>query len=964
MAITSKLRHRCGLAILAVSASMALAVACHTVPPPRASQEAAAGQPTTASTAEARRWVDRQLASMTLREKAAQMIMIRAYGQHQHPRSAVHRQLLDAVGKDRIGGIVVFDSDIGSLPPLLAELQDSAQIPLLVAADLERGAAFRIRRGTVPLPYAMAIGATGSEDLAETAGVITGREARALGIHWVFAPVADVNITPTNPVINVRSFGEDPEQVARLTAAFVRGARSAGVLTTAKHFPGHGDTTVDSHDALPTVAVDRERLDAVELKPFRAAIDAGVDAIMLGHLAVPALDASGTPASLSVPMVDGLLRGEMGFRGLVVTDAMEMKGVRADWPGLAVVQAVAAGADMVLLPPDHRLAIDALERAVADGTLPEARIEDAARRVLESKARLGLHHARKPRPTALREDIARPEDMAHAEAIARASITLVRNRGGILPLHAETPLRILHLTLTDGRSTSTASTVQAGLTARGISTERFRFGPEITDASIDLVIEAVGGASHILVSAVFSATSSGLSASQRALLDRLDDAPAPLIVLSLDSPYVLTALPDVPVYLCTYGSVEMGQRAAVAGLFGEADIDGTLPVSLPGHHSRGHGIVLPRWSMTLATPEAGKPSKGAFDALDRMLDEYVAQRAFPGGVVAIGQGGDLLHLRPFGRLSYAPNAQPVTQDTLYDLASLTKVVATTTMAMMLLDDERLTLDARVQSFLPHFTGADKDRVTLRHLLTHSAGVDWWAPLYETLSGADAYQNHVQGMDLVAVPGTTTRYSDLGLILLGAVLERAAGMSLDRFVEQRVFTPLGMTDTQFNPPKALLDRIAPTEVDAIWRQRLVHGEVHDENARALGGVAPHAGLFATAGDLARFAQMLINRGTFEHQRLISRETIALFTRRAGLVEGSDRALGWDTKSAEGSSAGSLFSPKSFGHTGFTGTSMWIDPERDMFVILLTNRVHPTRENRLIRAVRPAVADAAVRAVEGL
>ena len=358
-------------------------------------------------------------------------------------------------------------------------------------------------------------------------------------------------------------------------------------------------------------------------------------------------------------------------------------------------------------------------------------------------------------------------------------------------------------------------------------------------------------------------------------------------------------------------------------------------------------------------PEDAGFRSGALEEVDRLLESFRERRAFPGGVLAVGHQGVLVYLHPFGRLTYDADAPAVTADTLYDLASLTKVVATTTMAMILVDEGRLDLDAPVQKFLPGFQGPGKEAVTVRHLLTHSSGLDATAPLYKELRGRAAFVERIEKMDLVYPPGSRSVYSDLGIILLGEILERVAGRPLDVFARERIFEPLGMHDTIFRPPAELRPRIAPTENDP-WRGRVVRGEVHDENAFAMGGIAPHAGLFSTAGDLARFAQMLLNGGILDGRRIVSRETVELFTRKAE-IPGTDRALGWDTKSAEGSSAGTLFSPRSFGHTGFTGTSIWIDPDRQLFVILLTNRVYPTRENQLIREARPAVADAVARAL---
>jgi CubicO group peptidase (beta-lactamase class C family) len=439
-------------------------------------------------------------------------------------------------------------------------------------------------------------------------------------------------------------------------------------------------------------------------------------------------------------------------------------------------------------------------------------------------------------------------------------------------------------------------------------------------------------------------------------------AARPLVMVSYGSPYLLRQVPEAQAFVCAYGWAESSQRAAIGALFGEYPVTGKLPVTLPGFCTFGQGLEMPRREMTLqkvAPEQAGFRAEG-LAALDRVMQAAVAEKAFPGGVVAVGKDSSLVYLKPYGRLSYDADAPPVREDTLYDLASLTKVIGTTTMAMILVDEGKLDLSKPVSAFLPRFRGGAKDKVTVEQLLTHSAGLDWWAPLFEEVKGKEAYLERIQAMDLKYEPGTKSVYSDLGVILLGEVLERVAGEPLDAFVRRRVLDPLGMKETRYRPGPELLARIAPTEIDTKWRKRLVHGEVHDENAVALGGIAPHAGLFGTAPELARFAQMLLNGGVYDHQRIVSRETVERFTRRAEVPD-SSRALGWDTPSAN-SSAGDLFSRRSFGHTGFTGTSMWMDPDRKLFVILLTNRVHPTRENNAIREVRRAVADAVVRALE--
>jgi beta-N-acetylhexosaminidase len=934
------------------------AAAVATVAPP-----APAPASPVASPAPSYHWARDTLRRMTLEEKVGQMVGVRAFGLYQHPRAEEARRLRQAVRDLRVGALVVFESEVESLPHQLNSLQNTAKVPLLVAADMERGLSFRVRRGVVPLPYAMAVGATRSEEAARFEGEVTAREGRALGIHWALAPVADVNNNPDNPVINIRSFGEDPDLVSRLSAAFVQGARGGGLLTTVKHFPGHGDTSVDTHLHLAQIDGDRARLEAVELLPFRRSVAAGVDSVMLGHIAVPALDPSGAPATLSAPLATNLLRKDLGFTGLIVTDALEMAGVRGAWTGEAAIRAVQAGADMVLLPPEPEVAIQSLVRAVKEGQLTEARIDTSVRRILEAKERLGLHKRRLVDPSAIASGVGRPEDVERALDLARRSITVVRNEGDVLPLKAEDRLRILHLVLSsDARNDAIQGIPEAELQARRVPAETVYLGPAVSEARADDIVARSRDYTHVLAScfvrvAAFRGTADMADGHAR-LLTRLREAGRPVIVVSFGSPYLLRQFPDVPVYVAAYGGAESSQRAAVSALFGEHPVEGRLPVTLPGLYPYGHGLSLPRRDMALrhAPPEAAGFRPDGFAELDRVVAQAMEAHVFPGAVVAVGKDSVLAYLRAYGHLTYDPGAPAVQDDTIYDLASLTKVIVTTTAAMILVDEGRLDLAKPVSAFLPAFRGGAKDRVTVAHLLAHSAGTEAVSPLYKELKGKAAYLQRIQAMDLAYEPGTRSVYSDLGVMLLGEILERVAGEPLDAFARRRILDPLGMSDTLFRPGAALLPRIAPTEQDP-WRGRLIRGEVHDENAFAMGGVAPQAGLFGTADDLARFAQMLLNGGVYDHHRLVSREVVDRFTRPAGLPPGSSRALGWDTPSGA-STAGSRASPHAFGHTGFTGTSMWMDPDRGLFVILLSNRVHPTREPTAVRIndVRRAVADA--------
>ena len=909
----------------------------------------------------AKAWVESTLAELSLEEKAAQMVMVWIQGYYLNPQSEELARAVETVRDLGVGGLIMSTSEVETLPRLINDLQRQASLPLIIAADVERGMSFRVRRSTVPVPSAMAIGATGSTEAARWVGEITAREGRALGIHWAFAPVADVNNNPANPIINIRSFGENPEDVAAMVEAFIEGAREGGMLTTVKHFPGHGDTSTDSHLTRPVVTANRERLESVELVPFKRAIEAGVDAVMPAHVAVPALDPSGAPATLSEPISNGLLREELGFDGLVVTDALDMAGVRPAWEGEAAIAAMRAGADVLLMPHNPKVTVQAVVRAVRNGLISEERVDTSVRRILSAKARLGLHERRLVDRADLDQGVALPDDLERAQRVAESSITVVRNDGSVLPLAGDRPMHLLHLVLSSGYGGSAVyGPARSAISARRVRTTTRVFGPEVSLETADEIVEESAGYSHVLVSA-FVPGSGRLSQQQIDLIRRLERSDLPVVLVSFGSPYLLTQLPEIPAYVCAYGFASSSQRAAVAAIFGEIDTTGTLPVTIPGLYEPGHGIELARREMTLplVSPEEAGFRPDGLAELDAVVNGFIEQGAFPGAVVAVGHKGKLAHLEGYGHLTYADDAPEVTPETIYDLASVTKVVATTTAAMILVDEGALDLDKPVQDFLPGFIGEGKDKVTVRDLLTHSSGLTSGGALYREAKGWDEFVERIQVMDLEYEPGSKSVYSDYGMILMGEIVQRVAAEPLADFVHRRVFEPLGMSETGYLPAENKLPRIAPTEDDP-WRGYVVRGEVHDENTHAMGGIAPHAGLFSTAGDLARYAQMILNGGVLEHRRIVSRGVVEEFSRRSS-VPGSERAIGWDTKSPERSSAGRFFSPRSFGHLGYTGTSMWIDPERELFVILLSNRVHPTRENILIRKARPAVADAVVMAL---
>jgi beta-N-acetylhexosaminidase len=922
--------------------------------------------------------VDSIVASLSLEEKVAQMIMVRAYGHYVSEESDPFRRLARLVGTRKIGGIIMAQGDVYEEAMLTNRLQQLAKIPLLVGADFERGVAMRVRRGT-PFPDAMAVGAARQPELAYRMGLAIAEEARALGIHQNYAPVADINSNPLNPVINTRAFSDDPALVRAMVLAFIRGTMDGRCVATLKHFPGHGDTGSDSHLELPTLNLTRGRLDSVELSSFRAAIDSGVGSVMIAHLAIPALDSLGLPASLSHAMVDGLLRTTLGFKGLVVTDAMGMQAIARNFrPDTAALLAVKAGIDMILVSPDEDAAAQAIVRAVRNGEIREERINASVRRILRTKQWLGLDRRRFVDLDSIANTVANSAHRTLAKEMCREGVTLVRNTGGLVPLAVNGTGRIAAILISDNEENRTdvnrpgfpltsepyGQYLLQLLRRRAGNVESSRLTPSSTqaetDASLALVRKSDVALLCLFVKVRTSSGRIGLPDELRRFVDRVQETRTPLVICLFGTPYIATQFPAARAILCAYGDNEDQMEASAEALFGEIPLHGRLPVTVSGTMPIGTGIELPQSQLRRDDPAAAGFSPEDLAHVDDIVEHAIADSAFPGAQVAVIRGGMLIYNRSFGSLTYGAGAQPVDAATRYDCASLTKVVATTTAMMRLYDLKKYNLDDPVGVYLPEFSRNEKSTVTIRHLLLHRAGFPPFRQLWKICPDAHSAIDSALATPLVAKPGDSTIYSDLGMIALGKLVEKFSGMPLDSFVRREIFDPLHMCHTGFRPDTTVRERIAPTELDTAWRKRLVQGSVHDENAALLGGVAGHAGLFSTASDLAVFMQMLLNRGVYGGRRYISEGTIYEFLARK--APGQERWLGWDMWSMSGSSGGTLLSPSSYGHTGFTGTSLWADPARNLAVVFLTNRVYPTRANLRLLRIRPALHDAVIHALQ--
>jgi len=928
-------------------------------------------------TPEQAKWVETTLRQMSLQEKVGQILFTTYHGSFTPADSAAYANMMHDVSDLHVGGFITIthSSPLGIVKSqayptaaLANQLQSKSKLPLLIGADFERGTAMRVDEGT-SFPTAMAVAAAGDPKDAYTMGKVTALEARAVGVQWIYAPDADVNNNPANPIINTRSFGENPERVSAFVTEFIRGVQENGGLATAKHFPGHGDTAADSHIDLPVIKADRARLDQLELVPFRAAIAAGVGSIMTAHLNVPALEPDpNTPATLSSNILNNLLRKQLGFQGLVVTDAMDMGGITVRFaPGDAAVRAFLAGADALLMPPVPDAVYDALLSAAQAGQISPERLDASVLRILQAKARLGLNTSRLVDLDALDVRFGSEASQAEAQEISDRGITLLRDSAKRLPLDGSKPTRGLLVCLYADPEPYPGEDLERELRTRFDSLVTLRADTRFVKADTLKLPPPDTYDTAILALFVRVSDRKGdvdVPQDQLPLIQQVYKTGKPVISVGLGSPYLIERFPQAETWISAFGISDVAQISIARALFGQIPIRGHLPVTIPGVDLKaGFGVQLPANPMTLQPMDVRGETQ--LQPAFPVVENAIADKAFPGATLAVGYRGKV-SLHAFGKLSYDAKSSIAKPDTMYDIASLTKVVVTTTLVEKLLEGDfpiTLNLDAPIDRYLPEWVNGPQPewrrKVTVRNLMTHTSGLPPFKEYWRTSKGKQDTLQRIFSEPLEYEPGTKVVYSDLGIILMAEIIQRLTGKPLDVLANEYIFNPLGMKNSMYNPPKKLWPEIAPTEIDKELRHRLVQGEVHDENAYAIGGVSGHAGVFSTAPDLAAFCQMLLNGGIYAHQRILKRATIAEFTAPQPLAKNA-RTLGWVVPT-EGSSSGHYFSSHSYGHTGFTGTTIWIDPDRQLFVVLLTNRVHPTRENHKIAEVRPAVHDAVMKAL---
>ncbi|MDR8390509.1 serine hydrolase [Aliifodinibius sp. S!AR15-10] len=909
--------------------------------------------------------VEGVLNQMSLREKIGQLFVTYANGYFFNEDSEAFQDLEEKVQKYHVGGIIFSSGNVYGQAVLHNKLQAMSKLPLWVTQDMEFGAAMRVSRTTYLSP-AMGIAATQNPEYAYWAGKITAREAKALGVHQIFAPVLDVNNNPDNPVINVRSFSGDPKTVSTFGNAFINGVQSEGVVSTAKHFPGHGDTDVDSHLSLPVINHGYMRLDTLELVPFKAAIDGGIASIMSAHIAFPKISSNGTPGTLNEQILNRILLDSLNFNGLVVTDGLEMRGISSRYsPGETVVKALKAGADLMLLSPDEITAINEIVQAVHMGNISEERIDRSVRKLLAWKKQHGLFEDRMVDLDQLDKKINTRQHQLIADEIARKSLTVVKNEGDILPIRPYKYPEVMVLSIADDISGDTGSYFARQLKEYHPNVTFHVYDRRTSEEEKREIRQDAREADLIIFGSfiyVRSAQPMQLSSEQFDFLKELANGTKPSLLVAFGNPYIVRDLSATDAQVMAWSARSDQVRNTVPALFGASHINGRMPINIPGHYKIGDGIEIPQTTIRKDEPGTVGLSHNALRKVDDIMRQAVFDSTFPGGTVTVLKNGVIAHQKSYGYHTY-DKLKPVEPTDIYDLASLTKVVATTTAIMRLVDEGKVELDDKVSKYIPEFRQVDKSEITIHNLLSHNSGLPPFRVYVDSLKDREKLIQAVKEEPLIYETGTEYQYSDLGFILLAEIVEQVSGSRIDQYIRKEMFYTMGMNSTFFNPSlkgQWISSRIPPTEVDTVFRKDTVHTVVHDERAFYMNGIAGHAGLFSNGTDLAVYAQMLLNGGTYGGRRYLSEDVIQKFTTRQSNT--SNRGLGFDRKSPDFSTAGTLTSDRTFGHTGFTGTSIWIDPERNLSIIILTNRVHPYRSyGHNISKIRAAVADAVVSSI---
>ncbi len=954
------------------------------------------------SSLSADQWVDSIFKTLSNDQKIAQLMVVRMSAIDPATRKVIFydKEVEEAIRKYNVGGICLFQGGPVTQAGYLNYFQSIAQTPVLICIDAENGVGMRMDSVT-GLPRQMMLGAMQDPALVYQYGKIVGDQCKRIGIQVNYAPVVDINNNPDNPVINDRSFGEDKMKVAAFGVQYVKGLQDAGVMACAKHFPGHGDVSVDSHLDLPVINKTKKQLDTLELYPFKELFKAGVGSVMIAHLYIPDIDNTPNRAtSLSYNNVTKLLRKKLKYKGISFTDALEMKGVSKYFPdGEASAQSLVAGNDMLCLPGDIPGSIAKINEAIEHRDLKWKEINARVKRVLFAKYYYGLANLHPVNTDHLTEDLNKDvKDMCRR--VAENALTLLRNDdAAVFPLRTAPKKKVAYVGIGLTGDNEFARRMRSDYNAHvyyfdySLDSMKALAMAGLLANRYDVVIIGLHNYNR------FPANNFGISKPALALLQQLQQQ-SKTVTMVFGNPYVIKNFCDAKSLVACYEDDEITQSTAADLLNGKFTAKGKLPVTVCSSLMYGTGIINAGRLLPTVQPASLGFKTDRLQVIDSVCKEAIAKQATPGCVVLVAKDGKVVYEKGFGHFTY-DKTETVYPETIYDLASVTKICATTMAVMKLYDEGKLDLQKTLGDYLPWVKGSNKESLKIWDVLLHQAGLKAFIPFFQEtigktkegipLPGVYAWkpdslhsvrvaENLYMRHDWLDTMSTRILQSDVGqqgkyvysdndFIFMGRIVETITGMTLDRYVQQTFYEPLGMTTTGFKPrDRFTLNLIAPTEKEPIFRKQLLRGDVHDPGAAMFGGVAGHAGLYSDAYDLAVLEQMLLNGGAFNGRQFLKKETIDFFS--AYHSDSSRRGLGFDKPEKDNATNKepypSIFaSPQTFGHTGYTGTCVWVDPKYNLIFIFLSNRVNPdggTNVKISTLNVRRSILDAIYKAMD--
>ncbi|MFT4942521.1 MAG: beta-N-acetylhexosaminidase [Candidatus Paceibacteria bacterium] len=934
-------------------------------------------------------WVDSVYNTMSLQEKVGQLFMVDVFSRDPAAKTDKIKKLIEQY---HIGGVIFSKGGPRRQAKLNNEFQALSKTKLMIAMDAEWGLAMRLD-STFAYPWNMTLGAITNNDIVEKVGRRIGEHSKRLGVHINFAPVVDINTNPKNPIIGNRSFGEDRDNVTQKSVAFMRGMQSAGILANAKHFPGHGATDSDSHKTLPTINFSKERIDSIELYPYKRLIREGLSSVMVAHLNVPSLEAqSGLPSSLSKTIVGDLLKGSLGFNGLIFTDALNMKGAaNFQQPGAIDLAAFLAGNDVLLISENIPKAHQLIVKAYHEKVISEARLSHSVRKILYAKYAVGLSEYLPVDTSFLVQDLNSViDEVLYEEAIENA-LTVLKNEAGVLPIKNLQNKKIAYINFGDASGAPFLNELRKYAQVDYVQEETLRSYVKKLNP-YDYVIAGFHKANDT--------PWKDYKFTEKELVWLSEIARKNTLILDVFArPYALLDLKTTTNFdgvIMSYQNSKVSQELSAQLIFGARSAKGKLPVSLGSRfpiHTQIKTQALGR--LTYGTPESVGLSTVKLKKIDSIVTNGLHKGMMPGAQVLVARKGKVIYNKNFGY--HTPSKlRKVTQTDVYDIASLTKIMATVPLVMQLVDQGVLSMNTTLSQLLPEYKGTDKANITLRRMLTHTARLKAWIPYYlktmDSLTNKpktkwytstyskdfpynvanqmymkreykDSIYRFIKESELREK--VAYKYSDLPYYLLMKYLEEYYGSPLESLVQQNFYETLGAYSMTYKPlHKFHKNSIVPTEEDTYFRMQKVHGYVHDQGAAMLGGVSGHAGLFSTANDVAKMMQLFLNGGSYGEKQYLSQEVINDFNTCYYCDDDVRRGIGFDKPQLEdsGPTCGCV-SMSSFGHSGFTGTFTWADPDQDIVYVFMSNRTYPSASNKeMIKTnLRSAVQEAIYEAI---